>query len=188
MPKKSNPSTPIYQLKVTLRGSKPPIWRRVQVRSDLTLYKLHQVLQLAMGWTNSHLHQFIAEGVYSGERDHDFDMDIVSERRTRLNQIVQEPKDRFIYEYDFGDGWEHDVVLEEVRAPEPRVRYPRCIKGRRNGPPEDVGGIGGYADFLEAIRNEDHPEHEEYLAWIGGEFDPEAFDLAETNEALEQIR
>ena len=93
----------IYQLKVTLKHSKPPIWRRIQVRSDTTLYKFHHILQIAMGWTNSHLHQFIADGVYYGEPDPDFDFAVVNEKRTRLNQIMSDLKDKCIYEYDFGD-------------------------------------------------------------------------------------
>lgn len=180
--------SPIYQLKVTLRHSKPPIWRRLQVRSDTTLYKLHHILQIAMGWTNSHLHQFIAYGVYYGEPDPYLEMDVVSERRTRLHQIVSDVKDKFLYEYDFGDGWEHEIVLEEILAPEPKVRYPRCLKGKRACPPEDVGGVWGYDEFLDAIQNEDHPEHATYCEWIGDTFDPEAFDVEEVNEVLKQIR
>ena len=187
MPAKQRDSS-IYQLKVTLKHSKPPIWRRIQVKEDTTLYQLHQTIQIAMGWTNSHLHQFIANEVYYGEPHPDFGFEVKSERRTRLNQIASEVKDKFIYEYDFGDGWEHEIVVEEIMEPASRQRYPRCIKGKRSGPPEDVGGVWGYDNFLEAIQNEEHPEHEEYLEWIGGSFDPEAFDCAEVNEELKQIR
>ena len=187
MPAKQQDSS-IYQLKVTLKHSKPPIWRRIQVKGDTTLYKLHQIIQIAMGWTNSHLHQFIADGVYYGEPHPDFGFEVVSERRVRLNHIISDVKDKFIYEYDFGDGWEHEIVVEKILEPEPKVRYPRCIKGKRNCPPEDVGGVWGYDDFLEAIQKEDHPEHEEYLEWIGGSFDPEEFDCEVVNEELKQIR
>jgi hypothetical protein len=178
----------IYQLKVTLKDIRPPIWRRIQVKEDTTLYKLHQIIQLAMGWTNSHLHQFIADGVYYGEPHPDFGFEVVNEKRTRLNQIMSNLKDKFVYEYDFGDSWEHEIVLENILEPETKTRYPRCIKGKRNCPPEDVGGVWGYSNFLEAIHNKDHPEHEEYLEWIGDSFDPEEFCLEDVNQELKQKR
>ncbi len=186
MPAKPKDSL-VFQLKVTLRYSKPPIWRRIQVRSDVTLHQLHRIIQIAMGWTNSHMHQFIAFGEFYGEPEPEFDFDVKDERRVRLNQIVTQPKDAFIYEYDFGDGWEHEIVLEKILEPEQKASYPRCIKGKRNCPPEDVGGVWGYEGFLEAIGDADHPEHEEYVEWIGGSFDPEAFDLEEVNEELELL-
>ena len=186
MPTSQDPA--IFQLKVLLKHSKPPIWRRLQVKSDTTLYKLHWIIQIAMGWTNSHLHQFIADGVYYGEPHPDFGFDVISERRVRLYQLVSGVKDKFIYEYDFGDSWEHEVVVEKILKPEPKTRYPHCIKGKRACPPEDIGGVWGYDDFLDAIQNKDHPEHEMYLDWIGGSFDPEAFDMDEVNQELKQLR
>jgi hypothetical protein len=179
---------PIYQLKITLRDSKPPIWRRLQVREDMTLSNLHHTLQMAMGWTNSHLHQFVVGSACFGEPYPEADFDPIDERRVRLRQIVQRPKDKFIYEYDFGDGWTHEVVVEQFLPDESSVHYPRCLSGRRQCPPEDVGGFGGYAHFLQAIQDEAHPEHDEYLAWIGGPFDPDAFDVEAVNQALKRIR
>ncbi|HET91351.1 MAG TPA: plasmid pRiA4b ORF-3 family protein [Chloroflexi bacterium] len=174
----------IYQIKITLKGSKPPIWRRVLVHSDVTLEKLHYIIQDAMGWTNSHLHQFIVGGTYYGESHPDYGLDdMIDERRMRLEEIASEG-DKFIYEYDFGDSWEHVVLVEKVLEPETGQRYPVCIKGKRACPPEDVGGVWGYEEFLETIRDPDHPDHEEYLEWVGDDFDPEAFDLEETNDLL----
>jgi len=170
----------IYRLKVTLRGSRPPIWRRFLVPADITLKRLHDSLQAVMGWTDSHLHQFTAKGVVYGTTDHEFGMVRVSETRTTVAQILRRPKDRLMYEYDFGDSWEHDVVLEAVLPPG-SGRYPVVEGGRRACPPEDVGGISGYALFLEAIADPKHPEHAEMLEWIGGCFDPESFDSGETN-------
>ena len=141
------PDSAIYQLKVTLKHSKPPIWRRIQVRADVTLYDLHEIIQIAMGWTDSHLHQFMANDVYYGEPNPDFGFDVANERRVRLHELVSEVKDKILYEYDFGDGWEHGIVLEKVPEPEPNGSYPRCISGRRQCPPEDVGGIWGYYHF-----------------------------------------
>jgi hypothetical protein len=181
-------NTPIYQIKVTLYGSKPPIWRRLLVPSDITLSRLHRILQAAMGWYDAHLHQFIVGEAYYGVPDPDDLLEIKSERRVRLNQIVSGEKFRFIYEYDFGDSWGHELLVEKIVPREKRVRYPVCIKGRRACPPEDVGGVWGYGYFLEAIQDPEHPEHEDYLEWIGGEFDPEAFDLDEINAALSHLR
>lgn len=184
---KSTADVPIYQIKVTLEYSKPPIWRRLLVRSDITLADLHRIIQAAMGWADYHLHQFIVGGTYFGEPHPDYGFEMRDERRVKLNQIVTGEKFKFRYEYDFGDSWLHQVLVEKVLPPEPGRFYPVCIKGRRACPPEDVGGIWGYYGFLEAIRDPNHPEHEDYLEWIGGEFDPEAFDLDEVNQALRAL-
>ena len=182
--KGKQPPKEIYQIKVTLNGSKPPIWRRILVRSDVTLEHLHYILQAVMGWTNSHLHQFIVGGIYFGEPHPDYGDEMQDERRVRLNQITSREGFKFRYEYDFGDSWLHNLLVEKVLPPEPGQQVPVCIKGKRACPPEDVGGVWGYAEFLEAMRDPEHEDHEMYLEWIGGEFDPEEFDLEETNEIL----
>ncbi|MEW6750870.1 MAG: plasmid pRiA4b ORF-3 family protein [Candidatus Latescibacterota bacterium] len=176
-------SPKVYQLKVTLRGVRPPVWRRIQVAGDSRLDELHHILQVAMGWTNSHLHQFrIGDTDYS---DPDSGLEQAeSTRRVRLDQVVSGQKDRFVYEYDFGDGWEHEVLVEKVLEREVQRRYPVCITGRRACPPEDCGGAWGYAQLLEAIRDPEHPEHGEMLEWVGEEFDPEEFDAEAVNRFL----
>jgi hypothetical protein len=179
---------PIYQIKVTLDESKPPIWRRILVPGDVTLEKLHTIIQVAMGWTNSHLHQFIVGQTRVGEPHPDYGFEMKNERRVRLNQVAPREGSRFRYEYDFGDSWLHDLLVEKIVEPEPGQQYPVCIEGERACPPEDVGGVWGYDGFLEAIGDPDHPEHEDYLDWIGGKFDPEEFDLEETNETLRKLR
>ena len=188
--RKSTPSAPIYQLKITLRDSRPPIWRRVLVPADFTLAKLHWVIQQAMGWTNSHLHHFrVGETYYSLPAPYT-DWDELNEkdsRKVRLDQIAPRVKAKFVYEYDFGDSWEHEIVVEKI-LPEPGVKYPTCLKGKGACPPEDVGGVWGYAGFLEAIHDPNHEEHKMYLEWIGGSFDPEAFDLDDTNAALRRVK
>jgi DNA-binding MarR family transcriptional regulator len=174
----------IYQIKVMLEDSKPPIWRRILVPGNVTLGRLHDILQVAMGWTDSHLHQFIIEGAYYGEPHPDYGFEMRSETRARLDQIVPGEGFKFRYEYDFGDSWLHMLVVEKILPPEPEQQYPICVKGKRACPPEDVGGIWGYESFLQAIHEADHPEHADYLDWIGGEFDPEVFDLEEINTVL----
>jgi len=171
-----------------LDESKPPLWRRILVPGDITLAKFHYILQTAMGWTDSHLHQFIVGQTYFGEPHPDYGFDMQDERRVKLNQIVPGAGFKFRYEYDFGDGWLHNLLVEKVLEPEPGQQYPVCIRGRRACPPEDVGGVWGYDTFLEAIQNPDHPEHDTYTEWIGGEFDPAEFDLDETNEILRGLR
>jgi hypothetical protein len=178
----------IYQLKITLRDSKPPIWRRVMVPSKFSLYKLHEVIQIAMGWTNSHLHQFVIDGQrYSIPSPDDWEP-VVDERRYSLSQIASREKHKFVYEYDFGDSWEHEIIVEKISPPEAGMKYPVCIKGKRACPPEDVGGVWGYDSFLEAIHNLNHEEHDSYLEWVGGEFDPEEFNLDEINQALREMK
>ena len=189
-PTKGTADVPIYQIKVTLEGSKPPIWRRILVPINITLGELHHILQAVMGWWDYHLHQFIVGGTYYGVPHPDYDdyLEMRDESQVKLNEIVAGEGFKFRYEYDFGDSWLHNLLVEKVLPPEPGQQYPVCIKGKRACPPEDVGGVWGYDDFLEAIQNPNHPEHDDYLEWIGGEFDPEEFDLDEVNEALRGLR
>jgi hypothetical protein len=179
-------------MKITLKGSKPPIWRRVLVPSDITLESLHYIIQVAMGWTNSHLHQFLVGGTYYGEPHPEYDpyFRLLDERDVELDQIAGEG-DRFTYEYDFGDSWQHVVLVEKVLEPEPGQEYPVCIKGKRACPPEDFGGIWMYNYFIESMRNPEHPDYpgiDDKLEWLGGEHDPEEFALEETNEFLRDLR
>ncbi len=188
MPRAKQPSDlALYQLKVTLRDSKPPIWRRIQVRSDTRLSTLHRVLQVVMGWEGAHLHQFLAHGVSYGTPHPDFGFEVHNEQQVSLQQVVSRVKDKLIYEYDFGDSWEHELLVEKILPPEAGKRYPVCLTGKRACPPEDCGGIWGYAGFLDAIQNPQYPEHEEMVEWVGGEFDPEAFDLDEVNRKLQRL-
>jgi hypothetical protein len=184
-----NQSNQIYQIKVTLDDIHPPIWRRIQVPGNTTLLKLHDTLQIVMGWEDYHLHMFTIEGlIYGDPADDEYgDLGTVDEARFKLNQVVCREGQRISYEYDFGDSWGHTLLVEKILPPQEGVRYPLCLKGKRACPPEDVGGVWGYENFLEAIRNPDHDEHEEYLTWIGGEFDPEAFDLEEVNTRLRSM-
>jgi hypothetical protein len=174
-------SARLYQLKVTLQNVTPPIWRRIQVK-DGTLDKLHERLQTAMGWTNSHLHHFQIDGRLYGDPllmgDNFTEMGYADSTAVKLGDIVPKAGTRFAfeYEYDFGDGWRHEMVFEGCLKPEPGRKYPVCLEGGRNCPPEDVGGTPGYAEFLDAFADPEHERHSEFLTWVGGAFDPEAFD------------
>ena len=175
--------TSILELGVSLRAVEPPVWRRVRVRSHITLAKLHQVLQTVMGWTDSHLHEFECSGVTYGEPDREFS-ERQNERLAVLAAVLRDPGDRLVYTYDFGDGWRHDVVLERVLDPDPSGTYPYVTGGGRACPPEDCGGPGGYANLLEALASPEHPEHAELADWAGESFDPEGFDAGELNRAF----
>jgi len=176
---------PIYQFKVTLKDSKPPIWRRIQVPANITLHRLHLILQVVMGWGNYHLYGFRIKGQDFGEPDPDGDeFDLVNSHRTKLNKVSTKEKTQFMYDYDFGDNWEHIIVLEKILPVDSDMRYPICIKGKRACPPEDCGGIWGYYDLLEIMKKPKHKEYKEMMEWVGGPFDPEEFDINEINSML----
>jgi hypothetical protein len=177
--------TRVFQLKIQLREVRPPVWRRVLVPGEMTLAELHEVMQTAMGWSNSHLHEFEVEGVQYGVPDSDWGLDeVADESRVKLFRVAREDA-RLRYAYDFGDGWQHDITVEKVLSPQPGTRYPCCIAGRRACPPEDVGGPWGYQDFLAAVEDPGHDEHEHWVEWVGGGFDPAEFDLAAVDEAMD---
>lgn len=183
----------VYRLKVTLKGSKPPIWRRLEVPGEITLAKLHRILQVAMGWTDSHLHSFRIGETYYREPDPDFDpgfslIEVKNEKRFRLQQVAFREKMKFLYEYDFGDGWEHEILVEKILPMTENSRHPVCIKGVRACPPEDIGGIWGYYTFLKIMQDPRHPEHQDLMEWAGGHFDPDRFDLDEINQQLSKIK
>ncbi|MDD4447280.1 MAG: plasmid pRiA4b ORF-3 family protein [Methanothrix sp.] len=180
----------VYQIKVTLDGIKPSIWRRIQVRGDITLFKLHKILQVVMGWQDYHLHQFLINGesysVISIEADMLGD-DFKDEKRFKLSRVIPGEKFKFTYEYDFGDGWGHTILVEKIFRPEKELKAPVCLDGKRSAPPEDCGGKGGYRDVLKALKNPSHPDSVELREWLG-EYDPEYFDAEIVNGRLKKIR
>ncbi len=179
----------VYQFKITLLESRPPIWRRIMVPNG-ALDELHEHIQSAMGWTNSHLHQFEIRGRRYGDPellDDGFgDADFISSLETQLSDLFggKRPPKKFHYMYDFGDGWEHQVEFEGATPPESEKKYPCCIAGERACPPEDVGGVGGYENMLIALADPSHEEHETFIEWIGDEFDPEIFTAAEATKSM----
>jgi len=189
MPTKKMPPPPeIYQVKVTLLGASPPIWRRLLVSADLTLAQLHNVLQAAMGWEDCHLHEFrIGQrrfGIPNPE-DRLMGMPPVSNERTvPLSTVLGRIGAKAVYTYDFGDTWEHAIVLEKRLPADPNLTYPLCTAGRRACPPEDCGGIGGFYDLLDVISDPSHDRHEEMRDWLGDDFDPVAFSLDDVNRKL----
>jgi Plasmid pRiA4b ORF-3-like protein len=178
----------VYQLKVTLRHVRPPIWRRLRVPGAVALGRLHHALQIALGWTDSHLHQFrVGDAGYGMPDPHDdWGTGTIDESNVRLEQVAK-VRAKLIYEYDFGDGWEHDVLVEAVEPATDRDVLPVCLDGRRACPPEDCGGPHGYANLLESLADPKHPDHDDMKEWIGPDFAAEHFDLEQVNEELRAL-
>lgn len=174
----------IYQFKITLKYTKPKIWRRIQVPEKYNFEELHFAIQNSMGWEDCHLHKFeminpktCQKDIISmlGEDDENFD-DHIPEHKAKIAKYFLFPKDKAIYEYDFGDGWEHEIVLEEILPSVLGVKYPQCLAGKMACPPEDCGGVGGYEYLLEIIADPNHAEYDERIEWLGDDFNPEEFD------------
>jgi hypothetical protein len=184
-------SDAIFRLKITLADTEPPIWRRVEVPAQMTLKELHSVIQAAMGWDNAHLYQFhvgretIARPGMGGEG---FGTPrAIGAGRVRLVDLAARGIKRFAYEYDMGDSWEHRLQIEKLLAADPAASYPRFIDGAMHCPPEDVGGIPGFYEFLDAVADPKHPDHEDQLGWHGGTFDPADLDVERVRKALARI-
>lgn len=175
------------QIKILLRRSKPPIWRRILIRDDMTFWELHLIIQAAMGWKDVHLFAFDLGHQQIGRVFGDgFDMMADASNlsiRPYLNKGI-----KIIYVYDFGNHWEHLITVEKVAPINKNKKYPTCIKGKRNCPPEDCGGISGYYGMLDAIQDESHPEHDEIVDWMGDDFNPEKFDITQINKRLGHYR
>ena len=177
----------VYRFKITLRDIKPPIWRRIQVPETYTFWDLHVAIQDAMGWEDYHLHEFeIADPstglkVNTGIPDEDFGREILPGWKQKIADYFSMGNRLAEYIYDFGDNWEHIIKLEKILPRDKNVGYPICIAGKRACPPEDCGGIWGYENFLEIINDPDNEEYEDMIEWVGGEFDPEHFDVKEVS-------
>ena len=177
--------TPSYQVKVELADVAPPVWRRIVVPGHWHLGLVHVTLQIAMGWDDSHLHEFDVDGIGYGAPHPAWDSEVLREATARLHEVLPAVGSRMLYTYDFGDGWRHDIVVEEIGEP---VSHASCLAGERACPPEDSGGPWGYAEMLSAVHDPEHPEHESFAEWLGGDFDAEAFDVAAVNRVLGRIR
>jgi hypothetical protein len=174
----------ILQLKITLHEVKPQVWRRILVPDTISLKVLADTIERAMGWIGYHLHEFEVDGVRYGVPDPDFPSDMRNERGVKLGDFGLEKGSKFKYDYDFGDGWRHTVLVEKLLERQSKIKYPACIAGRRACPPEDVGGPWGYARFLKAIGDPQHEDHEDMMTWSGQDFDPMFFDLEGTDADL----
>jgi hypothetical protein len=183
-------SSEVYQIKITLTGTQPRIWRRLRVPATLTLAQFHDVLQTAIGWKNCHLHEFRIGGRAYGASDPNEGMHInaIDERTVRLLDVLGAGQTKGNYLYDFGDSWEHELTLEKILPADVDLPTVACVDGEQQAPPEDSGGVGGFYDFLAAIQDRRHPQHKEMLKWVGRSFDPEAFSVDDVNRTLNALR
>ena len=175
----------VYQFKITIKGIKPPIWRRIQVPETYTFWELSSAIQDAIGWTGGHLYEFTCLNPKTGINDtismpeSEFDRSVKDGRKKKIAAYFSLKNKKSAYVYDFGDDWEHTVVLEKIIPADPKTNYPCCIAGKRNGPPDDVGGVFGYEEFVSIMKDPQHEEHDEMVEWYGDIFDPEKFDCTE---------
>jgi Plasmid pRiA4b ORF-3-like protein len=180
--------TAIVRLKVTLEDVEPEVMRRLDVPLKIRLDRLHLVLQVAMGWTDSHLYEFTAGGTGWGVPDADFGGGPMPAAKTTLADLIKDTGARTIhYLYDFGDGWDHVIKIERIGESDPQARYPQLVTAQGRCPPEDVGGPPGYAEFLAAIADPTHEEHDYMLTWCGGAFDPESPDVEHIADELDRL-
>nr|WP_294544582.1 plasmid pRiA4b ORF-3 family protein [uncultured Rhodopila sp.] len=179
---KQGAASGVLCLKITLRHVKPPIWRRVLMPGGMTLADLHLAIQAVMGWGDSHLHAFDINGEQYG--DPTTTDDVASERRLTLSTLARNGVTRFTYTYDFGDDWEHDILIEKAPPAHSAKAFPACIGGKRNCPPEDCGGAWGYAELLPILADPANPRHDEMREWLGEDFDPEAFSVEDADTSL----
>jgi hypothetical protein len=179
--------TKIFRIEIVLTDVRPIVRRVVEVPGEVSLAVLHEVVQAAMGWENTHLHEFEVARARYGLPDPEWNTGVGDESKTKLFRLVG-AGDRLDYVYDFGDRWEHSLLVEAVGAPDLGVRYPRCVDGQGACPPEDVGSIPGYQQFRQVLADPDHPDHEERVQWWGSDrFDPTWFDLDAMDRALQRL-
>lgn len=174
----------IYQLKISLTGTSPLVWRRIQIPGTFSLSELHTIIQLSMGWSGFHLHGFAINGTHFGPRNRDEDTADLEGEEWKPIQTLGPVGSAFRYTYDFGDNWEHDIVVEEILDPTPDKKYPLCLGGEGACPPEDCGGPEAYDRLLKILANRLHPEREEMRAWVGRDFEPTSFDLTSVNARI----
>jgi hypothetical protein len=180
----------IFRVQVSLIGIEPPIWRGVELSSQTTLKQFHRILQIAMGWTNSHLHEFIVGGQRYGAPDMNYDEpgEVIAEGKVHLSEVLPVPEARILYVYDFGDYWQHSVHLEAILSAQPEIDYPRVWGGARSCPPEDCGGTTGYADLVNILLDPTHEDFQQMREWAGEEFNAEVFRLEKINARLRRNR
>jgi len=176
----------IYQIKIKLSAITPAIWRRLMVPNDLFLHDLHKVIQTTMGWENAHLHQFKKNNRVLGFANDEPELSdrFIDYTSIRLMDILKNLGDSMEYIYDFGDYWQHEIILEDIHLPDKEIYYPICIEGKRNCPPEDCGGPSGYHEVIKAFNHPGLPNREDILNWIEEDWNPEEFDLDYTNSLL----
>ncbi len=177
----------VFEIRVQLQYIEPPVWRRLRIRSAATLADLHDAIQTAMGWSDSHLHEYFISGRRYGPLYEDAPEQLIDEATVMLEALKLEEGARFSYSYDFGDNWVHDIRVEKIEPVAAAPLHPLCLDGARAGPPEDCGGPPGYEEILTALAIPRHPRHREMRRWAGKDWNAERFDLKAANRALRSL-
>jgi hypothetical protein len=172
----------ILKLRIKILNIKPEIWREILIENDITFKELHEIFQFLFGWTNSHLYNFDVSGTLFSIPDQEFESDDL-DVKNKITEFLIEKGQRALYTYDFGDNWEHEIEIVDVFKKEKGVRYPKCLDGKRNAPPEDCGGVPGYEDIIDALKSKNKSEHKDLLEWLG-DYDPGKFDIDEINNGI----
>lgn len=182
----------IIQLTVSLHQSAPLIWRSIVLDKATSFFELHHIIQIAMGWKNYHLFEFNLDGYRIGmieENEEGYDSNqLLDATKTLLADVLSLEKDNFQYTYDFGDGWLHDIEVQQLSEKQEDGIYPKCTNGQMNCPPEDCGGMPGFYDLLKILANKKHPEYRESKIWVGKKYDPELFEPVKVNKQLKQLQ
>ncbi len=180
----------IIQLKITIQGTKPPVWRQIQVEKSITFSQLHTILLIVMGWDGGHLYEFLVDGIRISEPSSDdegWGGGIHDSSKIKLDSLISDSKTKIVYTYDFGDDWEHKIVLEGYHNKDETQYYPVCIDGKQCCPPEDCGGIYAFSELLKTLKNKNHPDYDDTLEWVGEDYDSEKFDIVKVNKNLRQL-
>jgi hypothetical protein len=175
----------IYKLRINLIDSLPPVWRNFYVKSDIVLSDLHHIIQIVMGWDSTHMNQFIHNQTFYGMPDPYDELETIDYRNIKLEDLLSKEGDQMIYEYDFGDNWEHRLTLKGVITDTNFPQIPYCEKGEKACPPEDCGGIPGYENLIRILSNTKNQEYEDMIMWLGREYDPNEFNLSIINSKLD---
>lgn len=183
----------IIELKIELEGAKPKIWRTFQVEADTTFSQLHKIIQKVMGWEDYHMYDFTVAKTNiidpRGGSDFGTGRDVEKANKVKLSDFIEKKGQKFSYMYDMGDSWEHKLTVKNLFEVENDTNYPKVLEGERACPPEDCGGIWGYMELLEILKDPKHPEYEERIEdWLGEDFDPENFDVEEVNKKFRKTK
>ena len=175
----------ILKLRITILDIMPKIWREILIENDITFEELHKIIQIAFGWTNSHLYGFNINGTLFSVPDEEFESNNW-DVNNKITEFLFFKGHKCIYTYDFGDNWEHEIEIIDILDRE-NIQYPKCIAGERNSPPEDCGSIPGYEEIIEALKNKNKSEYQDILDWLG-DYDPEKFNIDEVNKAILSVK
>lgn len=178
----------VFEIRIELKDTVPIVWRELVVPETLTFYEFHHAIQISFGWENYHLYSFDAKGQSYGNLDLLEDVDTINDKSIFINQLLQKEQDTINYEYDFGDGWVHNIELKKIKPHTSKVNLPIVIDGAKASPPEDCGGVHGFENLKNVMKNPKDLEYKELVRWLGKPFDPNEFNIQHINEDLKKLK